>query len=315
MQKVTARAGTRRSPLASHASGRWSERAVSRGEDPPVRLPLLRRQVEVVVGGVAGDGRAGGRDDGRAPWGVAGWRLREPVDAADEVALEGSEGFAAGLAFGLFAIEERLGRGVVASFVEHEAIERAVELAVAAGVQAVAVGASGGCGDRGGSGQPRELGVAGEASDAGDLADQLGRGQRPAAGVGRQPWSEGGNERGELLLECRDRARELADALELVATTLTRVDCSVRCFRSSGDTAKPLRLATSPRGQARRRSSGSARSACSRSSPCATTWPGPLARTEPRSTSRGGPWSRSTTGRSCSGRDSASASTASCSAG
>jgi hypothetical protein len=51
------------------------------------------------------------------------------------------------------------------------------------------------------------------------------------------------------------------------------------------------------------------------SSPCATTWPRPSARTEPRSTSRGGPWSRSTTGRSCSGRDSASASTASCSAG
>ena len=39
------------------------------------------------------------------------------------------------------------------------------------------------------------------------------------------------------------------------------------------------------------------------------------ARTEPRSTSPGGRWSRSTTGRSCSGRDSASASTASCSAG
>jgi hypothetical protein len=72
--------------------------------------------------------------------------LQEPVDGADEVALEGSEGFAAGLAFGLFATEERLGRGVVASFVEHEAIERAVELAVAAGVQAVAVGASGDAG-------------------------------------------------------------------------------------------------------------------------------------------------------------------------
>ena len=48
---------------------------------------------------------------------------------------------------------------------------------------------------------------------------------------------------------------------------------------------------------------GSARSACSPSSPWATTWPRPSARTEPRSTSRGGPWSRSTTGRSCSGRD------------
>ena len=148
---------------------------------PGLVLWLLLCQVEVAVRGVAGDGRAGGRDDGRVPWGVAGWRLQEPVDGADEVALEGSEGFAAGLAFGLFAIEERLGRGVVACFVEREAVERAVELAVAAGVQAVAVGASGGCGDRGGSGQPRELGVAGEASDAGDMADQLGRGQRPAA--------------------------------------------------------------------------------------------------------------------------------------
>ena len=57
-----------------------------------------------------------------------------------------------------------------------------------------------------------------------------------------------------------------------------------------------------------------ARSACSPSSPCATTWPRPSAPTEPRSTSRGRPWSRSTTGRSCSGRDSASVSTASCSA-
>jgi hypothetical protein len=43
--------------------------------------------------------------------------------------------------------------------------------------------------------------------------------------------------------------------------------------------------------------------------------PRPSAGTESRSTSRGAPWSRSTTGRSCSGRGSASASTASCSAG
>ena len=56
------------------------------------------------------------------------------------------------------------------------------------------------------------------------------------------------------------------------------------------------RLATSPRGQSRRRSSGSARSACSPSSPCATTWPRPSARTEPRSTSLGRPWSRCSSG-------------------
>src|SRR3954469_23005299 len=105
-------------------------------------------------------------------------------DAADEVALEGSAGFAARLAFGLFALEEGLSFGVVAGLGERESVERAVELAVAAGVEAVAVGASRGRGDRGGAREPCEFGVVGEACDAGDLADQLGRDQCPAAGVG-----------------------------------------------------------------------------------------------------------------------------------
>src|SRR3954452_21179020 len=104
-------------------------------------------------------------------------------DAADEVALESSAGFAAGLAFRLFALEEGLGLGVVASLGERESVERAVELAVAAWIEAVAIGASRGRGDRRGAREPRELGVAGEARDAGDLADQLGRDQRPAAGA------------------------------------------------------------------------------------------------------------------------------------
>jgi hypothetical protein len=49
-----------------------------------------------------------------------------------------------------------------------------VELAVAAGVQAVAVGASGGDGDRRVAGEAGELRVGGEAVDVGDLADELG---------------------------------------------------------------------------------------------------------------------------------------------
>jgi hypothetical protein len=40
------------------------------------------------------------------------------------VALEGSAGFAAGLAFGLFAFEEGLGLGVVAGLGQREAIVR-----------------------------------------------------------------------------------------------------------------------------------------------------------------------------------------------
>jgi len=63
-------------------------------------------------------------------------------DAADEVALERSAGFAAGLAFGLFAFEEGVGLGVVAGLCERESVERAVELAVAARIEAVTIGAT-----------------------------------------------------------------------------------------------------------------------------------------------------------------------------
>src|SRR3954468_10779101 len=138
-------------------------------------------------------------------------------DAADEVALESSAGFAAGLAFGLFALEEGLGLGVVAGLGQRESVERAVELSVAARIEAVPVSATRGRRDRSCAREPRELGVAGEARDAGDLADQLGRDQRPAARVGGEPRRERDDERGELVLEVGDRARELADAIELVA--------------------------------------------------------------------------------------------------
>jgi hypothetical protein len=87
-----------------------------------------------------------------------------------------------------------------------------VELAVAAAVEAVALRSAGGCGDRSRSGAAGELGVAGEASDVGDLAQELGGGQEAAAAFGQQSGRERGDERGELGLEVVDGAGELADA-------------------------------------------------------------------------------------------------------
>ncbi len=63
--------------------------------------------------------------------------MEEVPDAAGEVALEASECFAAGLSFGLFAGEVGVAVGVVESFGDGEAVQGAVELAIAAAVEAV----------------------------------------------------------------------------------------------------------------------------------------------------------------------------------
>src|SRR3954468_2573095 len=140
---------------------------------------LLLCQGEAAVGDVAVD-RHGDRVAGvEEVW----WRLEESPNAAGEVALEAAQGFAAGLAVGLLAREVGGGLRVQAALGDGEAVQRAVELAVAAAVEAVAVGASGGGGDRCRAGEPSELGVGREALDAGDLADQLRGGQHAAPGL------------------------------------------------------------------------------------------------------------------------------------
>ena len=53
------------------------------------------------------------------------------------MALEGAAGFSWGLAFAELAFQECLGLGVVALLDDGDAVERGVELAVAAAVQAV----------------------------------------------------------------------------------------------------------------------------------------------------------------------------------
>src|SRR4051794_40318223 len=112
----------------------------------------------------------------RSPGG--GGRLEQVPDAAGEGSLEASDGFAVGLAFGAFAFDVGLGLGVAARAGNGDAVDGGVELSVAAAVEAMAVGLARADRDRGDAAGPRELGVAGEALRAGDLADELGRGQR-----------------------------------------------------------------------------------------------------------------------------------------
>ena len=115
--------------------------------------------------------------DGGVPSSGVG-RLEEVPDAAGEVAFEAADGFFGGLAFGAFAGEVVLGFGVAAGAGDGDAVNGGVDLAVAAAVEAVAVGVAGADRDRGDAGGAGELGVGGEAAGAGDLADELGRGQR-----------------------------------------------------------------------------------------------------------------------------------------
>jgi hypothetical protein len=69
-------------------------------------------------------------------------------------------------------------------------VDGGVDLAVAAAVEAVAVGLARACRDRRQAGGPGELGVAGKAPGAGDLADEFGRRQRSETRLVQQPWRD-----------------------------------------------------------------------------------------------------------------------------
>jgi hypothetical protein len=98
----------------------------------------------------------------------ARWRLRQR--SASRLVLPSAR----------LRIEVVLGLGVAAGAGDRDAVDGGVDLAVAAAVEAVAVGVARADGDGCDAAGARELGVAGKALGAGDLADQLARGQRVA---------------------------------------------------------------------------------------------------------------------------------------
>jgi hypothetical protein len=70
-----------------------------------------------------------------------GARFQASVDGSDEEAFEAADRFAAALALGRFAFEVVAGGGVVAALGDRDPVEGGVELAVAAAVEPVALGA------------------------------------------------------------------------------------------------------------------------------------------------------------------------------
>jgi hypothetical protein len=105
-------------------------------------------------------------------------------DASREVALEAADGCSGALAFGTLAGDVVAGLGVAAGAGDSDSMDRGVDLTVAAPVEPVAVALARTDGDRCQAGGAGELGVAGKAGGARDLADELARGQRPEAGLG-----------------------------------------------------------------------------------------------------------------------------------
>jgi hypothetical protein len=93
------------------------------------------------------------------------------VDGARELSFEAADGFASALAFGLFALEVDARRRVDAALCHCDPVEGAVELAVAAAVEAVALVLAGAGIERGDTGVAGELCVGAEAIDGADLAE------------------------------------------------------------------------------------------------------------------------------------------------
>jgi hypothetical protein len=114
--------------------------------------------------------------------GGGGGAAEQVEHVAGEVTLEGAQGLAACLAFLLFACEERLGARVDAALDDGDLVQRGVQAAVAVSVEPVPPLLAGGGVERGDAGKPGELGVALEALDARDLADDPAGARRSRAG-------------------------------------------------------------------------------------------------------------------------------------
>src|SRR5215204_1508046 len=139
------------------------------------------------------------------------------VDDVRESAAQESERFGLGVAvldpFGY--VVAALGPG--AGLGDGDPVQGGVDLAVAAAVEANA-GAVARAGGLGCGAVPAGVGGLGaESMSAGGLADELGGGQRAAAGDAQERWGEGGDQLSDLALEFVDAAVELAQAVKLFA--------------------------------------------------------------------------------------------------
>ncbi len=97
---------------------------------------------------------------------------------------------------------------------------------------------SGGDRDGGASGEARELRVAGEPVDPGDLADQLGRDQHAHACLGQQLRRDLPDQAGELLIEPGDRAGQFPNPGDHVARDL-HLNSGLRAAESVRDLGLP----------------------------------------------------------------------------
>ena len=95
-----------------------------------------------------------------------------------------------GFAFVLFAFEVGACGRVHAALGDGDAVQGAVELAVAAAVETVALVFAGAGVEWCDAGVAGELRIRGEAVDRADLAEQFGGAQGSAAGELEQPWCE-----------------------------------------------------------------------------------------------------------------------------
>jgi hypothetical protein len=133
------------------------------------------------------------------------------------VPFEASDRFAVGFAaFALSGDVEGTLR-VTTDLADGEHVDGVVELAVAAAVAAVAVCASGGHRNRSASGDARELRIAGEAVNSGDLADQLGGDDHADPALCQQLRCDPLDECGELVMKFVDRPGKVADPPDLIA--------------------------------------------------------------------------------------------------
>ena len=140
------------------------------------------------------------------------------VDGAGELAFEAADRLAAGLALALFALQLGTRRRVDAALRDRDSVQGAVELAVAAAVEPVALLLAGAGFEWGDAGVTGQLGVACEAVDRADLAEQLGRAERAAAGEREQPRRGRLGARLQLALEFGDRTGQLSAAPKEVAS-------------------------------------------------------------------------------------------------